>query len=225
MGSDAAKDSVQEFFAHVLKTSWLGGVREGEGRFRNFLRITFENFARNYQRSELRARRRGGRHHASLDEAKHDVPDPRTWNSGRVWDEAWRRTLLERALALLQNEFRGKGREAPVRLFKRYYVDRDHEPIDYRMLSQESGIALTDVANQLHLARLRYREILVDLVRQTTASLEEARAEFRELFGMDMPERGVESREHDVGRHVFGRFGRAGRPRLPRSRSRAGDAP
>jgi RNA polymerase sigma factor (sigma-70 family) len=183
MANEEAKDCVQEFFTHVLQIDWLSGVREGEGRFRNFLRVTFENFARNFTRGQRRARKRSGGTGGELA----NVPDPEPWNPENVWDEAWKRMLLRRALDHLEEEFKLRGKESIVKMFRRYYLDREGEAIDYRALAAEHGVSVSDVVNRLHAARTRYRQILGQLVRRTTGSLDDARAEFRVLFGAELP--------------------------------------
>lgn len=55
----------------------------------------------------------------------------------------------------------------------------------YADLSNELGIPVTKVTNDLHAMRNRFRAIVLDTLRELTATDEEFRAEARDLFGVD----------------------------------------
>ena len=81
---------------------------------------------------------------------------------------------------------RETGRQVHFALFERY--DLDEKPGDrptYQALAGEFGIPVTQVTNYLAVARREFRRIVLQRLREVTATDAEFRAEARELLGVD----------------------------------------
>jgi hypothetical protein len=72
-------------------------------------------------------------------------------------------------------------------LFERYDIEGAEAEARprYADLAVEFGLAPTQVTNQLHWARRELRRIVLEKLREITASEEEFRAEARALLGRD----------------------------------------
>jgi DNA-directed RNA polymerase specialized sigma24 family protein len=127
-----------------------------------------------------------------------------------LFRQEWTRTLFARAVDALRAQCVENGRDAQFAVFERY----DLHDVDggtnvapegnadlpdaggrgagtpparpsYADLSNEFGIPVTKVTNDLHAMRRRFRAIVLDTLRELTATDEEFRAEARDLFGVD----------------------------------------
>ena len=69
-------------------------------------------------------------------------------------------------------------------LFETYDLD-DASRLSYRDLGSQLGISETTVTNRLAAMRRRFREIVLDVLRDATATDSEYRREVRALLGLD----------------------------------------
>jgi hypothetical protein len=77
-----------------------------------------------------------------------------------------------------------RERERTFRLFEAYDLE-GNESISYEQLSNEYGIAVTDVTNALAWARREFRRIALQRLRELCGSEEEFQREARAAFGWD----------------------------------------
>ena len=80
------------------------------------------------------------------------------------------------------------GKETHLRVFERYVLDADDEApkLSYKDLAAEFDVSTTDVTNYLALARREFRRIVLEKLRELTATDEEYRREARALLGVDL---------------------------------------
>ena len=175
-----ADDLAQSAFAWMLDTGLLDKADPTRGRFRGFLKRALANFAIEQVRHGDARKRGGGVGHASLDDL--DPVDPTTRTPDQILDDAWRRTLLERAHHDLQRDLEGSGRATYWALFCAFYLAAD-EPPTHAALAERHAISRTDVSNWLDHAKRRYRAILHGLVAETVSTDADLRAELAWLFG------------------------------------------
>jgi RNA polymerase sigma factor (sigma-70 family) len=185
---EEAEDVTQGFFATAMEKQWLAGFDPDRARFRTFLRTCLDGYVMNEQRAAGRLKRGGGVREDSLDfvEAERELAlqdrsaaaDPEAF-----FEQEWVRALFGEAVALLRERY-GKPHALRFGLFERYdlaTLDEDARP-GYRELAAELGITVNDVTNHLAAARRDFRAIVLDLLRATTGSEEDAREELRALF-------------------------------------------
>ena len=183
-GEDA-QDLAQEAFAWLLQTRLLDKADPARGRFRGFLKTALANFTIERLRREAAQKRGGTVAHATIDAVAEPV-DPRGRTPDEVLDLAWRRELLERAQAQLQQELEAAGQAVRWALFRDWFLadgESADGTLDHATLARRHGTSRTDVSNWLDAGKRRYRAILQKLVADTVTTEAELQEELRWLFG------------------------------------------
>jgi RNA polymerase sigma factor (sigma-70 family) len=187
-----AQDLTQEFFARAFEREYLSHYDPSKARFRTFVRTCLDGFLANETKAAARLKRGGGYTIAGVDFARFDAdlaaharsddPDPERW-----FHREWIRGLFADAVERLRVRSDAAGHGAAFMLFSRYDIEPDGaEPRPtYAALARESGLAVTDVTNELAWARRTFREIVLETLRTICATDEEFRAEARDLLGID----------------------------------------
>ena len=181
--NEDAKDLTQEFFLTLCEQDFLGRLSPERGRFRAYLMTALDNFTRLRHRYETRQKRGGGVPHFSLD-IRNGFEPPFGASPEQLFIREWARALLQEALSELEVSFRSEGRELEFQVFAAYDLDpSSHERKSYHDLAAQFGISLVDVKNILYRTRVRLRERVLNRVRDTVTTDEEAVQEMKELFG------------------------------------------
>jgi RNA polymerase sigma-70 factor (ECF subfamily) len=183
-----AKDLTQDFFETALRRNLAGRARPERGAFRAFLLASVRNSLRDALDRKSAARRGGDRPRADVDldalsPREREIADDASSTPEEAFQREWAQGLLEGALRDLKRHYGNGEREVRARLFERY-VDllAGGSAPDYAALAAEFGLSATDVTNYLHRARLLYRRLLRDRIRQSVARPEEVEEEIRDLF-------------------------------------------
>jgi hypothetical protein len=71
-------------------------------------------------------------------------------------------------------------------LFERYDLNDDNREVSYASLGQEFGLEPATVNNYLAAARRDFRRIVLEKLREITATDEEFRTEARSLLGVEV---------------------------------------
>ncbi len=176
-----AEDLAHDFFAQALTRDWLSRYEAGRGRFRTFLRTCLFAYASTAYEAGARKKRGGDVRHVSLDDASAIATDDEV---SAMFEREWTRSVLAIALDALRNEAVQRGRESSWQVFEAYEVGRaDGARPTYDALARELGIPVTQVTNYLNWSRGRFREHVLNTLRNLTASDEEYRDEVRALLG------------------------------------------
>lgn len=182
---DEARDLVQGFFTDALDKRWFDAFDPARGRFRTFVRVCLDRFVAKEAQAERRQKRGGGARVESLDfEAVEDEigrSEGAAADVEELFDAEWTRALFADALAALRLECEAAGKQVHGRIFER--VSLDDEPPSYATLAAEHGLKITDVTNHLAWARRTFRRIVLERLRDLTASDDEWRAEARAILG------------------------------------------
>lgn len=181
-----AQDLVQEFFATLLRRQSLAGVAPEKGRFRNFLLTALKYFLSDQFHRARAEKRGGGLIVVSFDaleaEERHRL-EPLTDDSpDKEFDRRWAGLLIERALTNLEKEQLRAGRGLQFERLKEFLA-REVDPGEYDPIAEEFQLSTNTVAATVRRLRLRLRELVLEEVLQTTATLSEGEAELRSLFG------------------------------------------
>src|SRR5437868_6984521 len=105
-----AEDLTQGFFERLFKRTWLEGVGKEKGRFRTFLLCSLSNFLINDREKQMSLKRGGAVQEFVSWDAEH-AESRLSEMSGSQMDAAmeferlWACSLVERALAILKNEY------------------------------------------------------------------------------------------------------------------------
>jgi DNA-directed RNA polymerase specialized sigma24 family protein len=175
---EESKDLTQEFFIELTRKEFLDHLDPRVGRFRAYVRTALDNFARKKHRD---AARDPGRRPRQIEgeAAPEAAPD-------QLFLRDWARNVLAVALEDLERECVLSGREIDYRLLVLHDVQRRRTDRAATSAPRSaSGSRSRTWNNRLYRARRRYRELLMERIRETTSSEEEAEREFLELFQDD----------------------------------------
>ena len=185
--NEEAKDLIQGFFTHALERETLASFDASRASFRTFLRLLLDRYVSNERKSSQRIKRGGVGIALDFDEAEAEVAriastedDPE-----QLLHREWVRALFAACVERLQAELDEAGRAQQFRVFEAFDLeDRGTRP-SYREIATTLGITETTVTNNLAAARRRFRAIVLETLKETTASEEEFRAEARAVLGID----------------------------------------
>lgn len=180
-----AQDLTQEFFRRFIEKEWIDHLQHTRGKFRSFL-LTFLKHFLSDERDRAGAQKRGGGlTFLSLDELQAEesnlLQPSESLTADQVFERRWAQTMMEQAVARLQQEYieEGKGE-----LFHRL---KDLQPGErgaqnYVDLGAALGLSEGAVKSAVHRLRLRYRDILRREIARTIGSAEEVDEEIRYLI-------------------------------------------
>lgn len=178
-----AEDLAQSFFTSAFEKESLAAYDAQKASFRTFLRLLFDRHITNEWKAGQRLKRGGAEVHLDFDAAEAEIGR----ESGAVTPEEyfqreWVRSMLALAVDRLRERCTADGRQIPFAMFEAYDLEDDHG-VSYRELAVRFGVAETQVTNYLAAMRRRFREIVLEALREVTATDEEFRAETRALLG------------------------------------------
>lgn len=177
---EAAADLTQDAFAWMLATDFFRRADPARGRFRALLKTALSRFAIEKFREQSAAKRGGGTQHRALEEAAEPI-DARARTPDQVLDDAWRREVLERAVARLEAELVSSGRATQYLVFRAAFLA--DEELDHATIAARHEVTTTDVSNWLARCKRRYRELLREVVLETVSDEAEVQEEMRWLLG------------------------------------------
>ena len=183
-----AEDLTQGFFAWLLAKGALAKADADKGKLRTFLLTCARRFVSD-EHDRAMAQKRGAAVLTSFDsadaeeryaaEASDDLPPD------RLFQRRWALTILERALALLGDEFTAQGK-ADIFTALRPFLGFGPEPEQrYEEIAPALGMPVGTVKSHVSRIRQRWREIIFEEVAMTLddASPQEIKGELSELLG------------------------------------------
>lgn len=190
--TEDARDLTQGFFAEAIEKNFFGRYDASKAKFRTFLRTCLDGFVANENKAAGRMKRGGAATILSLDfdgaeEQLRLATPPAAGAIDEYFDKEWSRSVFSLALESFRAQMLDAGKETHLRLFERYVLDADDaaSKTSYKALAAEFNLATTDVTNYLALARREFRRIVLEKLRELTATDEEFRREARALLGVD----------------------------------------
>jgi RNA polymerase sigma factor (sigma-70 family) len=190
---EEAEDLTQGFFARAFEKEFFRPYDPAKARFRTFLRTCLDGFLANERKAAGRLKRGGAIQFVSLDFQtaegellQHDVAVPADMEE--YFEREWARSVLALSVDRLRAHYAEAGREKYFRVFERYDLDAtaSGERMTYSELANEIGVSAADVTNYLAAARRQFRAIVLDRLRESTATDDEFRDEARRLLGVDV---------------------------------------
>jgi hypothetical protein len=94
----------------------------------------------------------------------------------------WVRSMFALAVARLRDRCDAEGKQTQFAIFEAYDLD-DDRGVSYRQLASRFGVPETQVTNYLSSMRRRFRETVLEALREVTAGDAEFRNESRALLG------------------------------------------
>jgi RNA polymerase sigma-70 factor (ECF subfamily) len=153
-----AEDLVQGFLIRILEQKVVDKADRAQGRFRTFLRQALRNHAINLHHAE-KAEKRGGKV-TFVEPAEGEIASE-ALAADRLYDRAWARALVDRALARLRDERRSLSGNPAV--FEALADRLEGDDDGATLLEVASKLGMSEVAVKVALFRLRRRYF--DLVR------------------------------------------------------------
>jgi len=190
--NEDAKDLTQAFFAKAIEKDFFKGFDPGRARFRTYLRSCLDGFIANEEKAAHRIKRGGQQKILSLDFANADkelnlaeIPDPNKLDD--FFDHEWMRHLFSLCVQQLQAHCQNSGKTIHFEIFERYDLNEDGEDkMTYNKLAADFHLPVTQVTNYLAFARREFRRLLLEKLRELTATEDEFQNEARALFGIEL---------------------------------------
>ena len=190
--TEDARDLTQGFFLEAMEKNFFGRYDASKAKFRTFLRSCLDGFVANENKAASRLKRGGDATILSLDfdgaeEQLKIAARPAAGAIDEYFEKEWARSVFGLALESFRAQMLDAGKEPHLRLFERYVIDADDAApkTSYKALAAEFNLSTTDVTNYLALARREFRRIVLEKLRQLTATDEEFRREALALLGVD----------------------------------------
>ena len=189
--SEDAKDLTQGFFTEAMEKNYFHRYDASKAKFRTFLRTCLDGFVANENKAASRIKRGGNAKLLSLDFEGAETQlmsaaVPAASAIDEYFEKEWARSVLSLALDGFRAQMLEAGKTTHLRLFERYVLDDDDQPkTSYKALAAEFNISTSDVTNYLAWARREFRRLVLEKLRELTATDEEFRREARALLGVD----------------------------------------
>ena len=186
--NEDAKDLTQGFFAAAMEKNYFATYDAGKASFQTYLRTCLDGFVANERKAGNRLKRGGDMDHYQLDFAA--VEDELAAHaSSRLSPEdyfhrEWVRWMFTLSVEAFRQRCEESGRTIHFQLFERY--DLSDEEVSYASLAHDFGLEQSTVNNYLAAARRDFRRIVLDKLREITATDGEFRSEARSLLGVDL---------------------------------------
>lgn len=187
---DEARDLTQDFLTDAIEHDTFARYESDKARFRTFVRLCLDRFIGKQHRSERALKRGGTTRQFSFDfdgiEAELGKQSAvAAEDAERYFEMEWIRALMASAVEALRRECAAKAKTVHFDVFER--VDLCPESAvrpSYADVAAALGISVTDVTNRLSYARRELRRVVLDKLRELTASEEEFREEARIVLGI-----------------------------------------
>lgn len=182
-----ARDLTQGFFARTFEKHHLEDYDPTKARFRTYLKVCLDRYVLEDGRANARQKRGGNAVRLGLDfeGAEEEIARAHAIDPNDVFDEAWTQSLLAGAVDALEKTCRKANKKVYFEVFRTYVLgDADERP-SYASVASKLGLTVTDVTNYLSWTRRRFRELLLDELRELTPTDEEFREEANAVLGFE----------------------------------------
>jgi RNA polymerase sigma-70 factor (ECF subfamily) len=182
-----AEDLTQAFFAHLLERRAFRAVGPARGRFRSFLLASLNHFIADERDRQQAQKRGGGRQIISFDahdaEQRYRLEPVDLTTPEKLFERRWAVTLLDAALARLEQEFAAAGK---AELFEqlRAFIVEGAENRTYAEVAAQLGMTEDAVKKAAQRLRRRYQEAIREEIAHTVATASEIEEELRYLWSV-----------------------------------------
>ena len=189
--NEDAKDLTQGFFANAFEKNHFANYDARKASFQTFLRTCLDGFVANERKAGKRLKRGGDANHFQLDfvSAEDEIAMQATNSDLSPEDyfhREWVRWMFTMSVEALRERCETSGRTVHFKLFEAYDLRDDDERVSYASLAKTFELEPATVNNYLAATRRDFRRIVLDKLREITATDEEFRTEARSLLGVDV---------------------------------------
>lgn len=179
----SAEDETQSFLASALEKNSLASYGAEKASFRTFLRLLFDRHVANERKANTRLKRGGGA--VLLDFTAAEAEMAREVGRVDTPDDYFRREWVRSVFVVAVDRLRESSRAGDFALFEAYDLD-DIARASYKDLASRFDLSETTVTNRLAAIRRQFRLIVLEVLREATATDHEFRAEARALLGVEL---------------------------------------
>lgn len=187
-GNEDAKDLTQGFFATAFEKNYFATYDADKASFQTFLRTCLDAFVANERKAGQRLKRGGDMDHYQFDflTAEHELASHASDLSPEdYFHREWIRGMFAMSVEALRKRCDETDRSVHFQLFERYDLSDDAN-VSYASLAKEFNLEPATVNNYLAAVRREFRRIVIEKLREITATDEEFRTEARSLLGVDV---------------------------------------
>lgn len=186
--NEDAKDLTQGFFAHAFEKNYFANYDARKASFQTFLRTCLDGFVANERKAGQRLKRGGDMDHYQLDFAAAEnelaAHASSSLSPEDYFHREWVRWMFTLAVDTFRQRCAASGRNLHFQLFERYDLSDDRE-VSYASLAEEFALDPATVNNYLAAARRDFRRLVLEKLREITATEDEFRTEARSLLGVE----------------------------------------
>lgn len=164
-----AEDYVQGFFVQVLQKQLFAAANPELGKLRTFMLTAFRRHVNDEQRKEGRQKRGGGQiisFDAAEAEAWYEGEQIEGESADHMFDRQWALTVLDQALAKLEQQAATKGKAAEFAAL-RPFLTTEADTASYEEKGREIGMSANAFKVAVHRLRTRFRDALRAEVAET----------------------------------------------------------
>lgn len=178
-----AEDLTQSFFTRAFEKESLAAYDAAKASFRTFLRLLFDRHVSNEWKAGQRLKRGGDGVRLDFESAEAEIArESSSVTPEEYFQREWVRSVFTFAVERLRERCEGEGKQVAFAIFETYDLD-DDRGLSYRDLAIRFDVPETQVTNYLAAMRRRFREMVMESLREVTATEHELRAEMRALLG------------------------------------------
>ena len=179
-----AEDLTQGFFTHLIKHELFGRASREKGRFRSFLLASVNNFLSD-EWDRATAWKRGGRSDivsfdAEIAENRFRSEPSDGVAPDKIFDREWVRSLLDRVLDRLANEFTKSGKERQFGRLSCFLIENRGSGT-YAEAASDLDQTEEAIKKAVQRMRRRYGDLFREEIAQTVTTPEEVEEELRYL--------------------------------------------
>jgi RNA polymerase sigma factor (sigma-70 family) len=183
--SEDAEDLTQAFFAYLLERRLAARADPERGRFRAFLLTSLKHFLASERERAGTLRRGGGMlvlPSSALERLASEDAGPE-----QAFEREWARTVLREAMVRLEREVRSAGRAELFTHLRPYLVENPDDG-EYEALAQALSLRPNTIAVAVHRLRTRLRELVREVVADTSGEGADIESELRHMRSKLVPE-------------------------------------
>ena len=182
-----AEDLTQGFFAHAFEKNYFADYDARKASFQTYLRTCLDGFVANERKAGQRLKRGGDIDHYQLDFAAAEnelaAHASASLSPEDYFHREWVRWMFTLAVDAFRQRCEESGRSLHFQLFERY--DLSDDDVSYASLAKDFKLEQATVNNYLAAARRDFRRLVLEKLREITATDEEFRTEARSLLGVN----------------------------------------
>lgn len=190
--NEDAKDLTQGFFTNAFEKNHFANYDARKASFQTYLRTCLDGFVANERKAGKRLKRGGDANHFQLDFLS--AEDEIAMQAANVdlsfedyFHREWVRWMFTMSVDTLRERCEASGRKVHFQLFAAYDLrDDENTGVSYASLAKTFALDPATVNNYLAATRRDFRRIVLDKLREITATDEEFRTEARSLVGVDV---------------------------------------